>query len=239
MLQISLPWILDVVASIDRLKEIDTGMKKSAAWLFCISAKHSIETIFDQSIYRTHLKISRERAQTLLQTLSTILPDNSKDDEVLSAFEKWSIHNQREQFRNVFFAELSVLPSFLVMEKEGYDIKVLIEEGEKLFPPSTLKKCPEADEDMKEVGKALAFELATACGFHIFRVTEAVLKRYWDHVSGGKKRPDLETIGSYAKTLESDELGDKKIWEALKQLANLQPQSAHPPRGYSYGRRGY
>ena len=187
----------------------------------CFDAEQNLTVIFHESIYRPYLKISRERASTLEKTLIELRPSGADDERTVSEFEAWMIQYQRNQFREVFLAELNILPSFLVIEKEGYDVNILIDNGWKLFPPLTLGKCPEARWDMNEAGKALAFELATACGFHVFRVIEAVLKRYWDHVSGGKARPNLETIGNYVKELEKHNLGEKKIWETLRQLANL------------------
>ena len=219
MLRISLPWILEVMASIDQLAGMEANMNKESARFLCGSAKIGVQNVFEQSIYAPYLKISREKATSLIATLDRISADNR--EETLTAYDAWAIRYNREQFRGIFFSELSVLPSFLVTGKEGYDVNTLIDEGQKLFPASTLSKCPEAGKDMREAGKALAFELATSCGFHVFRVTESVLKRYWDHVSGGQDRPDLQTIGSYAKELESKKLGDKKIWETLKQLASL------------------
>ena len=118
-------------------------------------------------------------------------------------------------------AELNILPTFLVVEKEGYDINALIDNGYKLFPSTTLSKCPEAANDMVDAGKALAYELPVACGFHVFRATEAVLRRYWDHITNGQPKPKSNTIGKYATELEKGGFGNKKIWEALKQLASL------------------
>jgi hypothetical protein len=123
--------------------------------------------------------------------------------------------------KTVFLAELSTLPSFLVTGKEGYDLTILIEHGTRLFPGTLAAKVPEAVRDAREVGKAIAFELSTAAGFHIFRVVEAVLKRYWDHVSSKTARPRLETIGTYAAALEDNTFGDAKVWESLKQLGKL------------------
>ena len=222
MLRISLPWILEVVAFIDELAGVKANMNREAAKFLCRNAEIGVQLTFEQSIYAPYLKISREKATDLIETLKRVSAEISADnEETLTPYEEWSIHHSREQFRSVFFAELSVLPSFLVTAKGGYDINTLIDEGQNLFPASTPRKCPEADKDMREAGKALAFELATSCGFHIFRVTESVLKRYWDHVSGGDDRPNLQTISSYAKELESRKLGDEKIWETLKQLARL------------------
>lgn len=113
------------------------------------------------------------------------------------------------------------MPSFLVLGKESYDTNSLIDEGFRLFPSALTDKAPEALLDAMEAGRALAFELATACGFHIFRVTEAVLKRYWDHESGGITRPKLETIGNYAAEMDNKGYGDQKVREALKQMAKL------------------
>lgn len=127
----------------------------------------------------------------------------------------------RDQFKTVFLSELSGLPLFLVTEKESYDVNTLIDDGERLFPPSLRMKAPDAIADAREVGKALAFELGTACGFHTFRVTEVVLKRYYDSVAGGRPRPNLETIGSFAREMVEHKLGDDKIAHSLKQLAKL------------------
>ena len=221
LLRMSLPWILEVMASIDSLTSLRAGMRKKDALWQCTDVKQRLQTLFDQSIYASYLKISRERAAALRGALDGIYNNTDGEGDQLSTFDEWHIRRNRDDFRNVFFAELSVLPSFLVMGKESYDTNTLIDGGYKLFPPATLQKCPEAAIDMSEAGKALAFELATACGFHVFRVTEAVLKRYWDHVSDGKERPKLETIGSYVLELEKKKLGDEKIREALKQLASL------------------
>ena len=221
MQKISLPWMLQVMSSIDRLHQITAGQTRQEISYLCFDAGQNLTLIFDESIYRTYLNISRERASTLKTSLTEMRPLNAEDSRQVSELEEWMIKYHSNQFREVFLAELNILPSFLVMEKEGYDIDILIHDGSKLFPPSILQKCPESAPDMNEASKALAFELPTACGFHVFRVTEAVLKRYWDHVSSGKDRSKLHSIGSYAKELEKQNYGEKKIWEALKQLADL------------------
>jgi hypothetical protein len=121
------------------------------------------------------------------------------------------LNYEREQFDLVFLSELGTLPSFLVVGKESYDTNILIDEGTRLFPPTLLQKVLEARQDALEAGKALAFELGTACGFHIFRVTEAVLKQYWDNASGAT-RPRLQTIGSFVKEMGIDRSATPKFW---------------------------
>jgi hypothetical protein len=71
------------------------------------------------------------------------------------------------------------------------------------------------------VGRALAYELPTACGFHTFRVTEAVVRRYWDAVSENKERPKPQTLGTFAAKMAKHKYGDEKVVEAIKQMTKL------------------
>ncbi len=89
----------------------------------------------------------------------------------------WQVDYRRQQFRTVFFAELGTLPSYFVLPKAPYDTNLLLEGGEALMPPELASKVPEAVFDVKEAGKALAYELGTSCGFHMFRVLEPNPKR--------------------------------------------------------------
>ena len=116
-------------------------------------------------------------------------------------------------FRVVLEADLASVSAYLVRPRDPFSLSVLLEHGHRLFPETILAKAPETERRLDQAGKALAFELPTACGFHVFRVTEAVLKRYWDHQSNGMARPSLETIGSYANELDKNRVGDKKVIE--------------------------
>ena len=178
------------------------------------------------SIYSSYLRASAGKARSLRDDVSKHIPDdnNMNGDGVVDIFSEhdaWYFVYCRDQFKTVFLSELSTLPSFLVSDKGGYETNTLIDAGERLFPASLRLKAPDAYDDAREVGKAPAFELATACGFHTFRVTEAVLKRYYDHVSNGAPRPKLLTIGSLAKEMEVNGCGDEKIIHSLAQLARL------------------
>ncbi|WP_428102576.1 hypothetical protein [Candidatus Rariloculus sp.] len=219
MLRLSIPWITRVISSIQVLENIQRADAPFDIYYKCAIARANIDNIFSGA-YAHYLKASQKQASELTVTLDQII--NAIENEVeVTEIGLYGIRNRPTEFANVLLAELNVLPSFLVTEKEGYNGEALVSEGYKLFPPSTLAKCPETRADMSEAGKALAFELATACGFHVFRVTEAVLKRYWDHVSKGKDRTKIQGIGSYASELEKNKLGEAKVWETLKQLARL------------------
>ena len=60
-------------------------------------------------------------------------------------------------------------------------------------------------------------------------MVEAVLRRYWDVVTNGKDRPQIETLGKMAAELSEGKIGDKKVSESLLQLARLHRNPlAHP-----------
>jgi len=220
--RIRIPWMFDVFSALEALSGVVANQPIKSHWFALFNAKNQIDNVFNGSPYSRHLRVSRELGETLHETITELLGDNAANSELnVGEYDAWLLKFRRDAFRPVFLSEVSTFPAFLVMDKEGYDINLLIDEGKRLFPASLSVKAPEATRDAMEVGKAIAFELPTAAGFHIFRVVEAVLKRYWDHVSGNKDRPKLETIGSYASILEDNKHGDQKVWESLKQLAKL------------------
>lgn len=220
--RISLTWVIETFRAVDELDNVKAGIKLWSIIHVLWGAKNQLDALFQQSVYAWHLRVSREKAGELSTAIDGLTGNASNEYErVLNNFDAWSITNAKNEFVTVFKSELSTLPAFLVSEKEGYDVNFLVDAGTVLFPKSLSAKVPEAVIDALQAGKALAFELATACGFHVFRVTESVLKRYWDIASGGKARPKLETIGNYAAELKAGKHGEEKIWEALSQLSKL------------------
>lgn len=91
-------------------------------------------------------------------------------------------------------------------------------------------KVPDSAVDAQEAGKALAFELATACGFHTFRVVESVLRKYYETVSGGVPTPlEKRSIGGILYLLKENSIGSSTVIAALQQIKDLHRNPlAHP-----------
>ena len=122
-----------------------------------------------------------ERLKNLLAIYLTEYLENNKKGEQTDAD-----INQLEQIADTALelelllrSEFAIQPSYLVTPKGGYDVDILTSTPKDAFPPNLLQKVPEAEYDITECAKALAFELPTACGFHLMRVFEAVLKKYY------------------------------------------------------------
>lgn len=220
MQAISFPWMFDVIQAIQNLDGL-TEAPVSENWLVLFAAQNQLAALFDQSIYKPHLRVSREKARLLHEQIVMALGDGQDLQRILPKTTIWGITRLRNEFQQIFLSEISVLPAFLVSPKESYDLSVLLYDGTRLFPSEMALKVSEAVFDGGEAGKALAFELPTACGFHVFRVVEAVMRKYWDHVSEGVKRPVPFSIGRVAQELETKRLGESKVWETLSQIAKL------------------
>jgi hypothetical protein len=108
------------------------------------------------------------------------------------------IIQEYSQFRTAFIAEIGTFPSYFVSQKGSFDTLTLLDEPSRLFPADLWNKVPEARFDVAEAGKALCYELSTACGMHVFRAVETVLRRYYTEVTGGKAQPKVRNIGVYS-----------------------------------------
>lgn len=222
MQRISLPWIMTTATKLEVVTSIRSGQKVIEVSYLLFEVAQMVDNLYDQSVYREHLKISRQAAYALRDAVNAMIGDDAfNPDRLVSDFEAWNLKAQRDAFRTVLLAELNALPSFLVTGKGPYELDRLIANGSSLFPADLISKVPEAAIDAAEVGKCLAYELTTACGFHTFRIVEAVVRRYWDAVAAPKPRPHPETIGNIAGQLDIQKIGDERIREALKQLAKL------------------
>jgi len=214
--------MLDVVKKLEQLDTLLPGRLLDNLFPL-IEAQTQLEMVFNQSVYAQYLRASREKGNELYAVIEQPFSEGESDlgQKQISEQEIVSIKSIKNHFLMVFRSEISTLPIFLVSKKEPYDSISLIEDGVRLFPFSIKAKAPETERDCVEAGKALAYELGTACGFHLFRVTESVVKRYWDEVTNKAKRPKLETLGNYAAELEKREVGDEKIVESIKQMTRL------------------
>lgn len=220
LIRTNTPWIIDVVSSFERVKNLSDDAAPVDVFLAVLHAQPRLDELFINSIYSQHLRVSSQHAVSFKAALDKASEAISNEIIPLPLGQMVALRFQATQFMTVLTSELGVIPTFMVSVKDGYDVGLLTDSGHRLFPPATFAKVPEAEKDMAEAGKALAFELSTACGFHTFRVLESVIKRYWDHVAK-KERPNLETIGSYAKALESGPFGSPAVWETLSQIAKL------------------
>lgn len=171
------------------------------------------------SPYAPVMRVSNGPALILYEYIRELL--NKTPKEKLKTFEFAELSRLQNDFRGAWLAELNTLDSYLVAKKEPYDTFILLTRGETLFPAELWDKAPDAIADAREAGKCLAFELPTACGFHVFRVVETVLRRYYAVVTSGKAQPKVRSIGIYTNAIRNANVGDEKILSVLDGIAKL------------------
>jgi hypothetical protein len=139
----------------------------------------------------------------------------------IQPFQLAQIKQSFDTYKIALLAELGALDSYFVTQKGSHETLSLLSFGENLFPIDMARKVPEAIFDARQAGKCLAFEVPTACGFHVFRVLESILRRYHAHVTGGAAPPKVRNIGVYLNALKQAGHGDPKVLAALKQMTDL------------------
>ncbi len=221
MIRISLPWIFELSEQLQPLSRLpDQPTVYNEVWLPLITAEGALQTLSIGSIFTPYLLTSWALSQQLLANIRTQTQQTDTNRQ-LTQFELWSIKNTYGQYRTALLAELGALNAYFVTQKGGFDMYTLLISGETLFPADMGAKVPEAVIDAREAAKALAYEVPTSCGFHTFRVTEAILRKYYAQVTGGAALPKVRNIGVYLNALKQAKKGDEKILAALKQMIDL------------------
>jgi hypothetical protein len=219
MLRISLPYLIEFAAALDRIDRVTAGRTVGDAYGYLFTAKSQIDQLFGASLYAPAMRSSRQLAIALHGSLDALLQKGASAN--VEAWEQWSLISNRDQFRTAFFAELGVMPSFFVSQKGGFDTQMLLDSGWSLFPADLTAKVPETLADVGQAGRALAFDMATASGFHVFRVLEAVLRRYYAVVAGGKAAPKVRSLGTYIAALKTCENQNLMVLAVLQQIKDL------------------
>jgi hypothetical protein len=199
MIKIFLPYVYSLAEALEPITAISTGSKYSDVVVSLYAARATIDTFLNHSVFAHNIRSCRNHGQVLISTLDAII--NTTDDRELTPYETFSISHQAMQFKTAMLAEVGVFPSYFVIQKGSYDTLTLLDNGQRLFPTDLHEKVPEATFYTSEAAKALAYELPTATGFHAFRATESVLRRYYSHVTGGDPPPKVRNIGVYIRKM--------------------------------------
>jgi hypothetical protein len=131
------------------------------------------------------------------------------------------INNAAKVFEHTLAAELQQQNTYFVLPKSIYDISKLIEQAENLFSDDVRAFLPEkARRDINEAGRCIAFELATAAGFHILRAVESIILIYMEATGAKPVKDSQRNWGQYVLKLR--EAGaDEKVVSALDQIRDL------------------
>lgn len=225
VIRITLHYLWGLAEAMEPLGRLDTqkDTPKFDLALILFEPKNALQALLEGSVYSQTVRISKPHAETLLQLLDRHTSDafEGNPNEQKPRHEVWKIRNAYAEFKTAFLAELGMFPAYFVTQKGSHDTLTLLDEWWRMFPDDLIKKAPEALFDVQQAGKCLCYETATACGFHLFRATEAVLRRYYGHVTGGAPPPKIRNIMVYVQAMRTRKCGDERILSVVEQLSKL------------------
>lgn len=221
MKRISLPYLCDIHNKINHIREIPIAEKPFQEIFYdLILARTAISQLHAESIYSTYLKVSFESSQNLINIINTEL-ENKEYNRIISPYSISIIRQAADNYSIALTSELGVLDSYFITRKGPFDTSKLLLSGETLFPADLAEKVPEAIQDIRSAAQCLAYEMPTACAFHVFRATESVLRRYYSQTTTGSPPPRVRNFSVYIEAMKKSGAADGKILSALKQMVDL------------------
>jgi hypothetical protein len=188
MIRISLPYFVSISESLEPLATLKPKDIVNDVVFMMFGAHATLSGLLSGSVFSANLRSSRQTATGLSNTLEAET-DANKDWARELGYPAILITQAYAQFKTAFSAEIGTFPAYFVNQKGSFDTLTLLDEPWRMYPIDLWNKIPEARFDMIEAGKALCYELPTACGMHTFRLVESVLRRYYTEVTNGKALP--------------------------------------------------
>lgn len=93
-------------------------------------------------------------------------------------------------------SELDAMPIWFVTPRRAYSIDVLTNNAERILDSEVvLLLSPRSLKDIREAGRAIAFDLPTAAGFHSVRAVEGIARAYHEIIVGTRPVDDTPLGG--------------------------------------------
>jgi len=206
------------------LETIEAGRKlKDVAWVMW-AAKVWLDWLLSDKV--VPITFSKETGYNLLRALQKLVPSQvgeipaDKLEYELSWVDVFPIANSLREFQIVLQTELGKMDTYFISQKGIYSTSDLIERADNVVLADIVNKLPESIRfDLRQAGRCLAFDLATAAGFHIMRALEGFLRDFYCPAFLGKK-PKARGWNGYIRCLEGTE-ADPKILAILDQIRSL------------------
>lgn len=222
--------------NISDLRALDGSDKLTDFAVFQLVTRVSVWILFflgaTNDVSLSHTRDIAESIRKLLSECSNrckVAFDEGDKDEMLGEPFIRHLTGLLDEFDVLFTRESRKINVFAISPVGIYDIEKLIESADKRFPQNLLKVMPELTvNDLKEAGKCLAFELPTACAFHICRATEALMLAYYEKATGKSWPFAKRDWGMYVNQLKTLPNVPKAITDRLWEIREDRNSYTHP-----------
>lgn len=217
MLRVNEYQLYELAIAVHPLTEIGDGAKYSEVWLTWMNAKTALQEIFKQRA----LEVCHTAANDLYLKLRQVVPDDfdavtakihtdPDTEEPALGYNVYWIREAAKTFETILSAELSNSDTYWISPKGTHKTSLLLQSARLELPPSVLKQIPDtAAGEMDEAGRCLLFDNSTAAGFHLFRATESVIRKYYEKFVGTAPATKSRNWGAYIKGLRAKRANEK------------------------------
>jgi hypothetical protein len=226
MEKIDLPFFYTLGAGLRPLSEVNSRMDRTEILIRSFRAKDQLEPLLATW---PGLTVCRRDGLALLEAIDKweALWESLHLEEAEKPLAKGrfgrvaaDLASKAKAFETVLSAELQTLAAYYVTQKGIYSTPDLIERADNTLPESSRDRIPAgAQEEIRQSGRCLAFDNATACGFHMMRATEIVLHEYYLAVCKPTNKARLDSWGAYLADLRKSKDADvQKVVAILQQI---------------------
>ncbi len=129
-------------------------------------------------------------AKDVMSAITAIIPEDVSaalaiDSETLLDWRLNTLKHKVGTFETIMNGDMPDIASYIVSQKGIYRTDDLIAHAENHLSAASKAALPnQACEDLREAGRCLAYEVPTACAFHLWRTVESVMAYYYVKLSG-------------------------------------------------------
>lgn len=225
MEKINLTIIYELGLRINQIGKIPYDEReRPTIWVGVINVLSTMNVLFEKfpnlpacKTKRAELEAAKNKCRDWLQ--ETKRSEWEKENQIADDLFKRIIDIARE-CEIVLYAELPALATYNITQKGIYSTNDLIERGEGILPKHVLGRISTmAISEVRESGKCLALDCATASAFHMMRAIEEVMYRYYLSVCEPKTEEKLQNWGAYIAGLsQSNKPEVKEVVAMLQQI---------------------
>lgn len=228
MQQINVYQFYQIANVVHPLTELKAGGQLKSYFYTLIMARFWLHSLASDKVIP--VPICRPVTWKVMKAIETLFPAdldqmNKLDmEKEVTPGDLYGVVEAAKEFETVFSAELQNLATYFVSKKGIYDTNDLIARADDLFmEPIKQQMSEQAKLDIREAGKCLAFDLATASGFHIARAVESVLLDYLKLLCSkvvDELKDSQRNLGYYIK-IAKEHHGEPKVCSSLDQFRDL------------------
>jgi hypothetical protein len=166
------------LGNLTRLREIndENDRSRADAMGILIIGELTIKSFLEDQINIEFLPRAVERANELRKIIKRMY------DKPVDISGSW-LNTALSAFETSLEDDLTRLPTYFIERTGAYSTDQLIGTAENVFPKDLRDNVipQQAILDFRSAGSCLAYDLPTACGFHVYRATDAMLRHYCVH----------------------------------------------------------